>query len=174
MNYMKTQSNGAKLRQLRALSLSIGQFIRYWGFRRVHGAIWTQLYLSPVPLSGTLLAGRLKLSKALISPGLNELENWGLIVSVESGDDKTKLYTAKEDVTEVIHRVLKHREQKMINEVASRLTEIRAGSPPADLLDPDRLEKLEGMVTSAQVMLRILVGHDDLVALPQALSKKGS
>ena len=81
-----------KAPSVQKLSLSIGNFIRYWGFRRIHGAIWTQVFLSKTPLSCTDLTERLGLSKALISPALEELCHYHLIQVVASPNDKTKLY----------------------------------------------------------------------------------
>ena len=105
---------------LRAVSLSVGDFIRYWGFRRIHGAIWTQLYVSSTPLSGTELARRLKVSKALVSPALSELEKHKLIRQSEAPNDKTILYEACDDVNAVIKHVLKTREKPLLSEIDRR------------------------------------------------------
>ncbi len=169
MNNMTKQLNGTNMKHLRALSLSVGQFIRYWGFRRVHGAIWTQLYLSPRPLSGTELAERLKLSKALVSPALAELEKWQLIQAVKSPNEKVKLYAAEEDVTEVIHKVLRMRERKIIDEVAKNLEAVQDTASAGELVSTERVEKLAEMVEAAQLMLTLMLDRDDLVGLPRSL-----
>jgi DNA-binding transcriptional regulator GbsR (MarR family) len=76
-----TKQQSLKVQQL---STFIGHFIRYWGFRNIHGQIWTIVYLSETPLSGAEIVKFLKVSKALVSPALKELEMEGLIKKVES------------------------------------------------------------------------------------------
>ena len=68
-----------ELRNLQQLSTRIGHFIRYWGFRKIHGEIWSIVYLAKVPLSGIEISRILKVSKALVSPALKELEARGVV-----------------------------------------------------------------------------------------------
>ncbi|MCK6597589.1 MAG: MarR family transcriptional regulator [Bdellovibrionaceae bacterium] len=160
------------LKSSRRLSLAIGNFIRYWGFRRIHGAIWTQLYLSHKPMTGTDLSQRLKLSKALISPALSELSAWGLVVEVPSEDGKKKIYTAVENLDDVIKHVLRMREQKIIAAVSSELNFLKNTDTNSIHFDPQRLAKLEDMVLAAQFMLQLFLGSEDLLKLPSHLSIK--
>ena len=95
------------------LSQTIGDFIRYWGFRRIHGQIWTQIFLSQKALSGAELTRSLKVSKALVSPALKELLKHKLIFE-QRIDAKTKAYTANPDVLGVIRNVLVRREAQLI------------------------------------------------------------
>lgn len=171
MNNMKSKES---ISELRRLSHSVGEFIRYWGFRKVHGAIWTQLYLHKAPLSGTELAARLDLSKALISPALSELLDWKLIHQVESADDKTKLYTAAPDVNEVIRYVLKRREEKMMEKISSSLAAVQNKSLENQGIDKKRLENLGAMVSAAEFMLSIIIQSDDLFELPKLIESKSS
>ena len=168
MNNMKSKDALSKLRQL---SLSIGDFIRYWGFRRVHGAIWAQLYLSKTPLSCVDLTERLDLSKALISPALEELVEYDLIYEVEGPNQKTKLYSAEEDVNLVIKKILKNRECELIKKVAENYDKVK--SLPVEKLDisTERLDKISEMVFSANLMLKILVQEEDLIGLPREFEK---
>lgn len=164
MNHMRSKPAAKSFRDL---SLSIGDFIRYWGFRRVHGAIWTQLYLSERPLSGADLTRRLKLSKALISPALSELEEWGLIKPADSPDEKSKLYYAVEDVEQVIKHVLKIREQKLLTQIESRLRRLRESDMEELELNFGRLDQLDKMIKSAQLMLDLMLDNDPLIDLPK-------
>jgi DNA-binding transcriptional regulator GbsR (MarR family) len=101
INYMKKQ----ELINLQRLSAAIGLFIRYWGFRKIHGEIWSVVYLSPKALSGVEIGKTLKVSKALVSRALKELEAEGLIFQTESENSKTKRYAAEEDVAKIIQGV---------------------------------------------------------------------
>lgn len=149
---------------VRDLALSVGDFIRYWGFRRVHGAIWAQLFLSRRPMSCTELAEHLNFTKALISPALAELEQWGLIELAEAPDSRTILYRAVADVDSVIKRVLREREVVLIKAISQnyKLTKRQMGED----VDPERLEELGAMIGAASAMLQILLGVEPVVELP--------
>ena len=166
---MKKQSPTTDLKQLRLLSDSIGDFIRYWGFRRIHGALWTQLYLSPKALSGAQLVTRLKVSKALVCPALQELETWGLLLPVQTTNAKTKYYKADPDVFKVIRKVLAQREKHMINQVDKNLSLLKTHSN-TETIDQDRLFQLEGMIQSAQTGLQMLLLMDNITDFESTLS----
>lgn len=53
--------------ELEDLANEVGDFICYWGFKKIHGRLWTHIYLARVPLDAGQLMQRLKVSKALIS-----------------------------------------------------------------------------------------------------------
>lgn len=160
MNNMECKDVFQNLRQL---SLSVGEFIRYWGFRRVHGAVWTQIYLSKNSLSCTDLVKRLKLSKALISPAINELKEWNLIFEIPSHDEKTKLYGANENVEDVILKVIKMREAKMIKTVCKNLKKLAQNQSASELLLRERISSLENMVFSAQVFLNFILSTENIL-----------
>lgn len=168
MNYMESKDSIIKLRQL---SLSVGEFIRYWGFRRIHGAIWTQLYLSKDPLSCTDLTQRLDHSKALISPALDELLEFDLIYEVPGPNLKVKTYTAKEDVVSVIKNILKTRENQLIKKVNKDYDRVKKASSKDDGLSAQRLDNLAEMLVSANLMLQILIQEEDLIGLPREIEK---
>jgi len=153
--------------EVRRLSLSIGQFIRYWGFRRIHGAIWAQLYLSSQPLNCTQLAANLGLSKALVSPALDELIHHKLIKEEAPPDEKTKVYSAVENVGDVIKHVLKTREAKMLRQITKDFDKLKVASGRISGLSQSRIDSLEGMIGSANLMLQILLMQNDILDLPQ-------
>ncbi len=162
------QTTEAKLRHL---SDSIGDFMRYWGFRKIHGAVWTQLYLSQEALSCTQLANRLKVSKALVSPALEELASYSLIFSVESPNEKTKLYRAQSDVQSVILSILKTREIEMLNSIQnhfSLLIDNKTSSAKASVLEIDksRFEELARMISAARLVLQLITNQSDMFSLP--------
>lgn len=170
MNNMKSKQKTSKSGQsLQKLSLSIGNFIRYWGFRRIHGAIWTQLYLSKTPLSCTDLTQKLGLSKALISPALDELCHHKLIHEAPAPNDKTKVYQAAEDINEVIRHVLKTREAKMLKQITQDFSSFKKQEDHDEDLHQEHLESLEEMILSANLMLEIMLDQKDLMKLPMGL-----
>ncbi len=158
MNYMKKQSLDEK--QLALMADTVGDFIRYWGFRRIHGQIWTQVYLSKAALSGADLTKRLSVSKALISPALTELENYGLITSHQK-DKKTKIYQACPDVVGVIKKIISEREQVLIVTAAHHVSELKkkVKNDQHALIDPVRLKRLGEMVDFAQLSVHFLLAQ---------------
>lgn len=156
-------------KDLQKLSLSIGNFIRYWGFRRIHGAVWTQLYLSKAPLSCTDLTERLGLSKALISPALEELCKHELISLVPAPNDRTKLYRPSGNITEVIHRVLRSREAKMLSQITRDFAAFELSEAKSDTLDQVNVRVLREMISSANLVLDLMLAKDDLLTFPSEL-----
>lgn len=153
------------------LSHSIGDFIRYWGFRRVHGAIWTQLYLSETPLSCTDLSHNLSLSKALISPALEELCKYRLIHEVPAPNDKTKLYEASKDINGVIRHILKTREARILEQITENFLKVKKIELDTPSVNSDRLQSLEEMIFAANLMLQVLLSQRDLMKLPEEFKK---
>lgn len=157
-------TTAAETHQLKLLSESVGDFIRYWGFRRIHGQIWTQVFLSKTSLSGVELTQRLGVSKALISPALSELEAYGLIVMTEDGK-KTKRYSAAPDVIPVIKDILKEREAKIIAEAKNNFNALHKihekKSDQDSVIEKGRLEELGEMISLAQFALNFIIGQSD-------------
>jgi len=137
-------------KDLAKLADSVGDFIRYWGFRRVHGQIWTLLFLKNEALCPTQIAKSLGVSKSLISSALIELEDHKLITPFDddqNGNRKTKFFKAESDVIKIIQDILKTRELLLINSVKKNIETLKG---KGDLADPLRLENLELWTSVAQ------------------------
>ena len=145
---------------VRELVYGVGEFIRYWGFRRIHGQIWTLIYLSKAPLSGAELVDLLEVSKALVSPALKELTEEGLITEVISENAKVKRYAAIEDVESVIKKILKTREQKMMNQIETAFSKLKGRKSDGlrEFINPDRQLAMGQMIEAAHFALEFLVG----------------
>ncbi len=146
--------------ELEDLAEQIGQFIEYWGFKKIHGRIWTHLYLSKDPLDATELRERLKVSKALISMSLADLLEYEVIQELGKGPRGTLVYRANPDVTQVILGVIRKRERKMISQIqaAHRLVaDLKPEDQRAVLLDADRIQSLGTMIQGAQGALEALM-----------------
>jgi DNA-binding transcriptional regulator GbsR (MarR family) len=152
---------------LNALAEQIGHFIEYWGFKKIHGQIWTHLYLSPSPLSAQELISRLKVSKALVSLSMKDLLRYKLILQTEESlTKKNKFYVANPEVFSVIRGVLQNREHQMITRIGNEfknLEEIFSTLTHSNLIDGDRLKLLGKMVKGANSALQniILLTHVD-------------
>lgn len=160
VNDMKSISK-SNLQALTSAADLIGDFIRYWGFRKIHGEIWTIVYLSKKPVSGSELVEILDVSKALVSPALKELEEEGLIFQTESENSKTKRYRAVDDVFQSIKNVLNRREKPLIERIVDAQQKLglevsKVNSACHLFINHDRYENLKKMTDTAQLGLAMV------------------
>jgi DNA-binding transcriptional regulator GbsR (MarR family) len=139
--------------ELEDLANEIGDFICFWGFKKVHGRIWTHLFLSSEALDASQLMARLRVSKALISLSLNDLLRYEVIVESQKSARGTQTYIANPNVLDVILNVLRRRERKMLARAES--SHKMLASAPGDNLagaqvSMDRLAALGAMIYQAQ------------------------
>lgn len=160
MNHMGKPRDQALEPAMKLFADVVGDFIRYWGFRRIHGQIWAYVYLSKDSLSGNDLARLIGVSKGLISPALRELEHHQLIQALPT-DRKTRRYVANSEILAVIRQVLKERELKLIESARGRLEQLKATSAHPDSLpiDLDRVANVDSLIHSAESLLSILVAE---------------
>ncbi len=145
---------------LEELAEQVGIFIEYWGFKKIHGIIWTHLYLSKEPLSATTLTKRLKVSKALMSFSIRDLLEYDVIREFARGKGRTVLYEANPNVTEVILNVLNLREKKMLESVAQACAALQhAGSGQQKNVELDDLKvaQFQQFVGQAQNALNWII-----------------
>lgn len=173
---VRTIKNKSSNAALFDLGRAVGDFIRYWGFRRIHGEIWTHLFLSQQPLSGADLVKNLKVSKALISPAIRQLEKYRLIRKVSSEDPREKRYVAESDYLVVIKSVLMQREAPMLSEIQSLFLELQKqthGDPSqGSKINLNRLYELQNMTLQANFLVAALLSlneFSDINLLAEAL-----
>lgn len=145
------------------LSQGIGQFIQYWGFKEIHGKVWTLLYLSAEPLTAQELCHKLKVSKTLLSFTMQDLLQHQLIIAVESPNLKAKYYKANPHVFEVIVDILRQRELKILESIQvsydQLIDEVNAKDEKMNL-DKERLRFLGAMVINAKLFLDELIHQE--------------
>ncbi len=138
----------------------IGDFIQYWGFKKVHGQIWTTIFLSKEPIDATTIVKRLRVSKALVSLAIKDLLDFEVVQVAGKGSRRKTLYQSHPDLIYVISRVLIAREQKLLSKIMTKQCEvnelIKASKENLDIC-PEKMGELEDMVSSAQEMLQCLV-----------------
>jgi DNA-binding transcriptional regulator GbsR (MarR family) len=150
--------------QISDLANQVGIFLQYWGFKRVHGRIWTVLYLSKNSLDAAALRNRLKISKALVSLSMRDLLRYGVVEEVGKSRRGTTLYRATDDVRHAVVKVLQEREYEMVAKIANAHKECEQ-LEPSDLnrldVDGDRLKSLSEMIDLASSLLRgVLNNHE--------------
>jgi DNA-binding transcriptional regulator GbsR (MarR family) len=138
------------------LAEKVGSFIEYWGFKQVHGKIWTLIFLSPQPVDANFLKDSLKISKALTSMSLKDLLYYNVIEEVAKDKPGTQKYRMNPDITQVILDIINKRELKMLEEIQGSckkaMDKTKQGTRVA--ICPKRLEELVDMVNGAHVLLK--------------------
>lgn len=146
--------------ELEDLANEVGDFICYWGFKKIHGRLWTHIYLSHAALDAGQLMSRLKVSKALISLSLNDLLRYDVILENGKSPRGTQLYVANPDVLDVILNVLRRRERKMLAKAETShrmLTSLNPGRQQRASLHGERVVALGRMIHQAQNALSSLL-----------------
>lgn len=138
-----------------------GDFIAWWGFRAIHGRVWTLLALLDRPLSQSDMAELLGVSRGLISGAVAELEDWRLVMRVS--EDRRAPIVANLDVWPVITHVLRRREWMLLEGVRVALDaamqeaahhEACGKTPP---FSRQRLAYLAELTTLAQSVLKVIL-----------------
>lgn len=99
----------------------IGEFIEYWGFRKIHGKVWAIIYLSQEPISTPEIVEKLEVSKALVSGAINELLKYDLIERVGQVKHGGITYISAQDLAEVVRNVIKNRELILLTRIEENL-----------------------------------------------------
>jgi DNA-binding transcriptional regulator GbsR (MarR family) len=154
-----------ELLKLKKLSVRVGHFIRYWGFRKIHGQIWTVIYLHKESLSGNEICELLNVSKALMSPALKQLEAEGLIRQIQSENSKTKRYQAEDDVEKIIKGVLRRREKPMMDMIQKSYLDLSSESATENKLHQDRILKMGLLIQMGQLGLATVLDTDEIFNL---------
>jgi DNA-binding transcriptional regulator GbsR (MarR family) len=140
---------------------AVGDFIESWGFRSIHGRVWTLVALSRRPLAQAEIAERLGVSRSLVSLAMTELSSFGLVRSV--GPERQAPWEATLDVWPVITDVLRSREWMLMErarlalEAAYNEAEDRARAGEMTDYDHRRIRWLLMMTEFAQTTLRTVM-----------------
>lgn len=138
------------------LAEQIGDFIRYWGFKKIHGKIWLQIYLADEPLDAAGLIARLGISKALVSMSINDLIGYRVILPKGKSNRGTQLYVANSNLMEAVLGVLRSRERKMLSRIQGSYRQVRKSSAETKRplgIDPEKVKQLGELIDTAEDML---------------------
>jgi DNA-binding transcriptional regulator GbsR (MarR family) len=152
--------------ELKQLADQVGAFMEYWGFKKVHGQLWTHIYLSARPIDSTTLSKRLKVSKALVSLAMKDLLQYDVVQIASKGVGRKIFFRSNPDLIKVIVNVLKSREQKMLAQIMKshkNLKNISAAKGDTLGLSPDKALELGKMILSAQGSLDFLISSNLIV-----------
>ncbi len=156
-----TVSTGRLERRILAVCDAAGGFIEYWGFKSIHGRIWTLLALSKSPLTQMQVVDTLSVSRSLISTAMGELVQFGLVQPVS--EHRNSPYVAVLDVWPTVSEILREREWMILetarNAIEAALEEVELAEQQGMDTDysSDRLRLLLNMTDSAQAMAKMLI-----------------
>lgn len=146
--------------ELMALAKEVGSFIQYWGFKKIHGQIWTLVFLSQKPLNSTIITKKLNVSKALVSLAIKDLLLYKVIEITEKRN-KEIYFRSNPDIFSVIKHVLEIRESKMLEKILKTHSEFNKTNPCSGTaefkVDSNKVEELGFMIMAAQGTLQSLI-----------------
>lgn len=100
---------------------TIGEIMSFWNFKPSMGRVWTVLYLSPESLSADEIGSRTELSAGSVSMTLQELLKWGVVKKAWRRGTRRRYFEAETDLIEMITRVFRERELRMIDDAVDRM-----------------------------------------------------
>ena len=86
-------------------------FFKSFGFKRVHGRVWGLLVLADRPLSSKEVVQELSISQGAASTTLNELNEWGAVISSFDSGRRCHLHAPVGNTLSIVATVLRRREQ---------------------------------------------------------------
>lgn len=149
--------------ELNTLAGLVGEFIQYWGFKRIHGRLWTHLFVSGRPMDAGELIRRLGISKALASMTIKELLAHEVVLPAGRSARGTDLLCANPDTMGVILNVLRRREQLLLGRITTAFDALEAASKNQPGLEnsSERMQELGSLIASARTMLDIVLAFKD-------------
>lgn len=146
--------------ELEKLTEQMSELVHNWGFKRIHGKIWSLLYLSERPLDAADLISQLQISKALVSISVRELLDAGAVKDVGRSQRGTHLFRANTDIAAIAFEVLRKRERDMLAKTQDALTAlagIQAETLKTFEISAKHVENLQIEIRNASMLLEGLV-----------------
>jgi len=165
---VKKQSTSSVPNEFHVLADQIGDFIQYWGFRKVEGKLWTYIFLAETPLKAEELMARTGISKAMLSLSLGELLKYDVIRKAYPDRERGQAYVINPNVMEVISNVLRTRERQLLGRIFSSFLCAKESleSNQSSQVSPERVEFLGQMISAATTLLDSLLSMQALDILP--------
>ena len=153
-------TNSAIEEKKQRLAESVGEFIKYWGFKEIHGRIWLYIYLSKEPITAKEITARVGVTKGLVSVTLSELIAYQVIEKVNIGNAKSPGYQSNTDLVQVIYNILRNRELKLTARIQENIRELSEEMRSVNQLEiVTKLTQLEDMTKFAMDSLKKLLNN---------------
>jgi DNA-binding transcriptional regulator GbsR (MarR family) len=140
-----------------------------FGFSKLVGQIYAELYLSPSPLGLNDLMEKLHVSKGSISTNIRELEKWGGCKKVWVKGDRRDYYEAETNFRAILNKrlldALKRRNdtvEEMTREAGKVLSESAASADAGEKALREfyrsRIERIDGIRKKLGLVLKTVTG----------------
>lgn len=128
-----------------------------WGFKHIHGVMWTFLYVHDRPMDAQELKEGLAISSGLVSMTLHELIRWGVVTREPTPGTRRERYRAEPDIWGAVAKVLQDREIARLDGAARELGEAAAALSPEVSGPRHQIEELQGLSRLAVGLLGTLL-----------------
>lgn len=135
---------------------AVGDVIRFWGFRKPLGRLWTILFLAEDPLSAADLSDRLHMSAGAVSMTVAELERWGVVRRVWRLGERKDYFEAETDFWKMISKVVSERERFLARSVRERLDAATQALEKGSMKHK-RMKQLLGLASIAETVIDAFV-----------------
>jgi DNA-binding transcriptional regulator GbsR (MarR family) len=156
----------------------------FWNFKPSMGRVWTELYLSPTPLTADEIQSATGMSAGTVSMTLHDLVDWEVVHRAEPEANRKKRYAAETDIIAMVTRVFARRELALVGKVEAQLTlaaelarQDGASSRPSEMLESrfvlTRIERLAELAGHGRALVTQFsrVGTADLRSLRSIISR---
>ena len=136
---------------------AVGRVMELWGFKRVHGMVWTFIYLAAKPVTAQDLREGLGISTGLVSMTLSDLQRWGVVHRRSPHGERRDYYEAEANIWRPILKVLKEREFYQMSATVEALRghqqALAAGHDSSEIYAAGRLAEL---IQLGEMALRLM------------------
>lgn len=143
------QNTSTTINPVDQLGRQVGKFIKYWGFKEIHGRIWTLLFVNQEPLAPEDIERSLKISRASISLAVNELLEHEVLIKVGRSDKNAQLFDCNPHVMDVIVNVLRNRERVLLKNIKNSMVESKSTLLGENGVSEERVNNLESLIQTA-------------------------
>ena len=142
------------------LAEEVGAFIEHWGFKSIHGRIWTHIFLADGPVDAGTLQERTSSSKSLVSMSLHELMRYDVVVKAGKSDRGTTTYRPNLNLPGVIGSILRSREKRMLGRIFAAwksLSELPAEELEVARINSKSLKEMGRIIRAGKAVLDGLI-----------------
>ena len=148
-------------RRVMQVADAIGDFIAYWGFKSIHGRVWTIIALRDDPTTQAEVCQILNVSRSSVSMVISDLVDHGLVRAI--GDHRNAPYEAIFDFWPTVADVLREREWMLLEKArlalggaieAAERAQRRGGVHEFAV---DRMRQLLRLTEIGQSLLKVLI-----------------
>jgi DNA-binding transcriptional regulator GbsR (MarR family) len=147
------------------LAERIGNFIEYWGFKEIHGKVWTCIFVAEKPVDAGQIVETLQVSKALVSLAIKDLLHYRVIEAIPKLGPSTQKYRSNRELFQVILGVLKTREREMLTQISGAFAKLDS-QPDHEKnkagISQTHLNELSEMISTTERALDSVIALNDL------------